>query len=96
MLLQKQTGEVVASVSIVPCIYSLIGAYPGVLQLSAAHEGINQVLVKYVVSSLCKIKKKQQKKNMLIHTSMFSVIVTSSHAQVEDSSFICRIHKCLG
>lgn len=39
--LQRQTREVVASLSIVPCIYSLIGAYPGILQLSAAHEGIN-------------------------------------------------------
>lgn len=40
-LVQKQTREVVASLCIVPCIYSLIGAYPGILQLSAAHEGIN-------------------------------------------------------
>lgn len=29
--LQRQTGEVEASLCIVPCIYSVIGAYPGVL-----------------------------------------------------------------
>lgn len=56
--LQKETREEVASVFILPCIYSLIGAYPGILQLSTAHEGINcvccAVLVKYVASSLCK------------------------------------------
>lgn len=60
-LVQRQTGGVEASLCIVPCIYSLIGAYPGVLQLSAAHEGISgvccAVLVKYVASCLCKIFK---------------------------------------
>lgn len=39
--LEKETREEVASVFILPSIYSLIGAYPGILQLSAAQEGIN-------------------------------------------------------
>lgn len=38
---ERQTGEGEASLGIVPCIYSVIGAYPGVLQLSTAHEGIS-------------------------------------------------------
>lgn len=42
----------VASVFIVPCIYSLIGAYPGILKLSAVHEGINECLL-CCVSKTC-------------------------------------------
>lgn len=46
------TSKVVASVFIVPCIYSLIGAYPGILKLSAVHEGINECLL-CCVSKTC-------------------------------------------
>lgn len=34
-------GELEALLCILLCIYSVIGAHPGVLQLSAAHEGIS-------------------------------------------------------